>query len=73
MNKREIVDELHKQARKNFKRRRVIIKRIDDLWQADLVEMGIPFSIDNYRHIFKVRLEYRTQDENICRSYKSYE
>lgn len=39
-NRRAIVDELHKQARKNFKRRRVITKGIDDLWQADLVEMG---------------------------------
>lgn len=39
-NKRAIIDELHKQARKNFKRRRVITKGIDDLWQADLVEMG---------------------------------
>lgn len=38
--KRELVIELHSQARKNFKRRRVIMKGIDDLWQADLVEMG---------------------------------
>lgn len=40
MEKRTIVNELHSQARKNFKRRRVIMKGIDDLWQADLVEMG---------------------------------
>lgn len=39
MIKSKIVDELHTQARKNFKRRRVIMKGIDDLWQADLVEM----------------------------------
>ncbi|KAI8120097.1 hypothetical protein CVS40_8601 [Lucilia cuprina] len=38
--KRELVNELHSQARKNFKRRMVIMKGIDDLWQADLVEMG---------------------------------
>ena len=38
-NKRAIVEELHKQARKSFKRRRVIIKGIDDLWHADLVVM----------------------------------
>lgn len=40
MSKREVVEELHKPARRNFKRRRVIIKGFDDLWQADLVEMG---------------------------------
>lgn len=40
MEKRKVVNELHTQARKNFKRRRVITKGIDDLWQADLVEMG---------------------------------
>jgi len=40
MSKAQIVNELHKQARRNFKRRVVIIKGIDDLWQADLVEMG---------------------------------
>lgn len=33
------MNELHKPARKNFPRRRVIIKGIDDLWQIDLVEM----------------------------------
>jgi len=40
MSKREVVEELHKPARRNFIRRRVIIKGYDDLWQADLVEMG---------------------------------
>ena len=40
MSRQSLVNELHKQARKNFKRRHVIIKHIDDLWQADLVEMG---------------------------------
>lgn len=40
MEKRDLVNELHHQARKNFPRRRVITKGIDDLWQADLVEMG---------------------------------
>lgn len=40
MEKRAIVNELHSQARKKFLRRRVIMKGIDDLWQADLVEMG---------------------------------
>lgn len=40
MSRFQIVNELHKPARKNFKRLHVKIKGIDDLWQADLVEMG---------------------------------
>lgn len=44
--KREIVNELHKPARKNFKRRHVIIKGLNDLYQADLVEM-IPYAKEN--------------------------
>lgn len=34
-----IINELHKQSRKRFRRRPVILKGIDDLWQIDLVEM----------------------------------
>lgn len=41
--KQQVVDELHKPARKNFKRRRVVIKGLNDLFQADLVEM-IPYA-----------------------------
>lgn len=41
--KEQVVEELHKPARKNFKRRRVIIKGLNDLYQADLVEM-IPYA-----------------------------
>lgn len=37
--KQLIVNELHKPARKNFKRRRIIIKGLDDTWQADLIEL----------------------------------
>lgn len=55
MNREQIVDELHKQARRNFKRRRVIIKGIDDLWQADLVEMGAFSSVNKgYRFLLTV-------------------
>lgn len=39
MSKETIVNEIHKNARKNFKRRRVMLKDIDDLWQADLIDM----------------------------------
>lgn len=53
--KRMLVNELHKQARKRFLRRRVVMKGIDDLWQADLVEMG-SYSRQNkgYRYLLTV-------------------
>jgi len=41
-----IVDELHKPARIQFKRRHVIVKGLHDLYQADLIEM-IPYSKTN--------------------------
>lgn len=50
--KKDIVDELHRPARKNFERRRVIVKGLNDLLQCDLVEM-IPYAKVNkgYRYI----------------------
>lgn len=42
----DIVNELHKPARKNFPRRPVIVNGIDELWQLDLVEM-VPLSGKN--------------------------
>lgn len=36
--KEQIVRELYKPARVNFKRRRIVIKHIGDLWQIDLAE-----------------------------------
>lgn len=55
MSKEHLVNELHTSARKNFKRRKVIIKGINDLWQADLVEM-IPYKNDNrgFRYLLTV-------------------
>lgn len=47
MERRQVVNELHKPARKNFPRRRVITKGIDDLWQADLVELGAYYKENN--------------------------
>lgn len=38
MSKKDIVNELHKAARRNFPRRSTIIKALDDLWQADLID-----------------------------------
>ena len=53
--KATVVDELHKPARRNYKRRRVIVKQLNDLWQADLVEM-LPYAKFNkgYRYILVV-------------------
>lgn len=56
MNVKEyIIEELHKPARKHFRRRRVILKGLNDLFQADLVEM-IPYAKFNrgYRYILVV-------------------
>lgn len=39
MSKEDVVNEIHKYARVNFRRRNVILKDIDDLWQADLIDM----------------------------------
>lgn len=36
----DIVKELHAPARKNFKRRAVDIRDLDETWQADLVDMS---------------------------------
>lgn len=53
--KKDVVNELHRPARRNFKRRKVIIKGLNDLWQADLVEMQ-PYAKFNkgYRYILVV-------------------
>ena len=37
--KRQLVEELHKPARRNFPRRKVDIRGLDETWQADLVDM----------------------------------
>lgn len=47
MSRQQVVNELHKRVRKNFPRRKVKIKGIDDLWQADLVEMQAYSKINN--------------------------
>lgn len=53
--KEQIVHEIHKPARKNYPRRHVIVKFIDDLWQADLVEL-IAYEKENqhYRYLLTV-------------------
>ena len=41
LERRQLVNELHAPARKNFPRRHVIVRGYDDLWQADIVEMRL--------------------------------
>ncbi|QKS69576.1 putative integrase [Drosophila-associated adintovirus 2] len=55
MSKLQVVSEIHKQARKNFLRRKYVQKGINDTWQIDLVEM-IPFfkQNDGYRYLLTV-------------------
>jgi hypothetical protein len=47
----QLVNELHKPIRRNFKRRSTIIKGLDDLWQADLAQMNM-YSSSNKNHNF---------------------
>lgn len=53
--KEEVVNEIHRPARKKFRRRRVIVKGLNDLIQGDLVEM-IPYAKINkgFRYILVV-------------------
>ncbi|XP_029673764.1 uncharacterized protein LOC115241932 [Formica exsecta] len=53
--KQLLVEELHAPARKNFPRRRLIVRGYDDLWQADVVEMR-PYARFNkgYNYILTV-------------------
>lgn len=55
MSKKQIVDELHRSARKNFERRKYVMVGMNDTFQADLIEM-IPFAKQNndYRYILMV-------------------
>lgn len=46
MSRRQIINELHKPAPRNFKRRRVVIRGIDGLWQVGLVDMS-PYLHEN--------------------------
>lgn len=48
--KEQVVNEIHKNARKNFIRRSVILKGIDDLWQADLIDI---ISLKSHNNGFK--------------------
>lgn len=51
----QLVNELHKPISKNFRRRRTIIKGLDDLWQADLGQLDLYAKFNkNYKYILTV-------------------
>ncbi|CAK1585923.1 unnamed protein product [Parnassius mnemosyne] len=55
MSKQDIVNELHKAARRNFSRQHTIIKGIDDLWQADLIDFQKYFTFNKgYKYVLVV-------------------
>lgn len=49
MNKQDIVEQVHRSARKNFTRRSYSMRGMNDTWQADLVEMQ-PWANQNRGH-----------------------
>ena len=53
--RRKIIDELHKPAMRNYPRRKFEYRDIDETWQADLVEMQ-PYAKENkgYRYMLTV-------------------
>ena len=53
--KNEVVGELHRTARRRFKRRKYNLKGVDDLWQADLVDMKAYARFNNnFKHLLTV-------------------
>lgn len=55
MSKSDVVNEIHKNARVNFRRRHVVMKDIDDLWQADLMDVqNISKQNSDYKYIFVI-------------------
>ena len=51
----QLADELHKPARKRFRKRSVFAKQVDDIWAANLVDMS-PYSRSNrgYKYLLTV-------------------
>lgn len=55
MSKVDVINEIHKCARINFPRRQVILKDIDDLWQADLMDMQAISKVNSgYKYILVI-------------------
>lgn len=82
MSKADVVNEIHKNTRVHFPRRHVITKDIDDLWQADLIDMQA-ISKDNYnfnyilviidtfsKYAWTAALKRKNKDV-VCNAFKS--
>lgn len=55
MSKQEVVEEIHKAARRNFIRRPVTLKGINDLWQADLIDIQSVAKVNKgYKYILVI-------------------
>ena len=51
----QLADELHKPVRKRFQIRSVFVKRVDDIWTADLVDMSPYSRLDSgYKYLLTV-------------------
>lgn len=81
MSKLDVINEIHRSVRVNFPRRHVIMKDIDDLWQADLIDMqAISNKNGNFKFILVIidtfskyawayRLKNKTKDL-VCNVFK---
>ena len=50
-----IADKLHKPALKNYARRRVVVRGLDETWQADLVNVSIYARYNNgYKYLLTI-------------------
>ena len=55
MEKAAIADELHRPARKNYARRRAMVRGLDETWQADLVDMSAYARYNNgYKYLLTI-------------------
>ena len=50
-----LADELHKPVRKNFPKRYVFVRKVDDIWGADLIDMrSLSKENDNFKYVVMV-------------------
>ena len=51
----QLANELHKPIRRHFKKRKVYVKNIDEIWAADLVDMQhFAEQNDGYKYLLSV-------------------
>jgi len=57
MEKRQVVEELHKPARRYYSRRQVEIRDLDDTWSADLIDMSSYAKVNKNYHFILVVID----------------